>query len=77
MKIEKIPSSLSLTNWLSPEYYMAMNFINLLIRENPNKDKSCGPTENRTLDFWVTTKGFTIKLLAHNTNNKELKYINI
>ena len=71
-KNRKIPSELSLMICLSNNYYNNMKYINLSIIKN-----RCGPTENRTRDFCLTSKRFTIKLLAHNPNNKQLNYINL
>lgn len=68
-KKEKVPSKFNV--WLSPEYYSLSNFINL-----SKENCCCGPTENRTRNRWVTTNYFTIKLLAHNFNHKDNKYLN-
>ena len=67
---EKVPSLFSLMNWLKPINKQGYKYINL-------SKNSCGPTENRTRDFRVSTKCFTIKLLAHNDNNKKLNYLNV
>lgn len=69
IKTEKIPSSFSLMNWLKPIYRGCHKYINL-------SENSCGPTENRTRDFRVSTKYFTIKLLTHNDKNIILTYLN-
>lgn len=64
---EKIPSQFN--DWLSPVINNDSNFINL-------SKISCGRAENRTRNCWVTTNGFTIKLLAHK-NQKILNYLNL
>ena len=67
----KIPSSVSLMNCLSNIIYNNPLYINFMV----NKPlKSCGPTENRTRDFCVIDKCFTIKLLAHNMNMGDRLY---
>ena len=67
---EKIPSQFSF--WLSPNYYTNLNFINFA-----GVEKRRGRAENRTRNFWVTTKYFTTKLLAHNEHQNQLNYLNL
>lgn len=67
---EKIPSQSSA--WLSPNYIIDANFINL---SNKSR-KRCGRAENRTRNCWVTTNYFATKLLAHNINIRILNYLN-
>lgn len=69
---EKVPSSFSLTTCLSSSYYNNRKYINFSLLE-----KGCGRAENRTRDFRLTGKHFTIKLLAHNNNSTRLNYINL
>lgn len=66
---EKIPSQFN--TWLSPTYNNNQKFINLC-----NFRKRCGRAENRTRNCWVTTNGFTIKLLAHDSKSI-LDYLNL
>ena len=71
MKIkEKVPSLFSLMNWLKPINISRCKYINL-------SKNSRGPTENRTRDFRVSTKCFTIKLLAHNNILNNKNYLNL
>ena len=60
-KTKKIPSSFSLMNRLKPNIINDKRYINFSV-------KSCGPAENRTRDFRVSSECFTIKLLAHKNN---------
>ena len=68
----KIPSSVSLTTCLSHLIYNSKRYLNL---STYVLGKYCGPTENRTRDFCVIDKCFTIKLMAHNNCNNKY-YIN-
>ena len=85
---EKIPSSFSLMNWLKPIYCEGYKYINLSEKscgptDTNNFDKFLGTfnsdkyKSNRTRDFRVSTKHFTIKLLAHNSKNTLLNYLNL
>ena len=71
-KKEKVPNKFSLMICLKPKHINDKKYINVSFLK-----ECCGPTENRTRDFWVSNKRFTIKLLAHNSNNKQLNYINL
>ena len=68
----KIPSSVSLTTCLSHLIYNRKSYLNL----STYVGKYCGPTENRTRDFCVIDKCFTIKLLAHD-RNMGINFINV
>ena len=70
---EKVPSEFSLIVCLKHDYINSNKYINLSILR---KKDCCGPTENRTRNFCVSGKHFTIKLLAHNSNHKIIKYLN-
>lgn len=65
---ENIPSQFSV--WLSPDYIIALKFINL------SNKKCCGRAENRTRNCWVTTTRFATKLFAHNDSNTISNYLN-
>ena len=69
----KIPSSVSLTTCLSHLIYNSKRYLNL---STYVLGKYCGPTENRTRDFCVIDKCFTIKLLAHD-RNMGINFINV
>lgn len=71
---KKAPSSVSLMVCLKHFNNNAFSYLNLSIKP---KIKGCGPTENRTRDFCVSDKCFTIKLLAHNNNNMKLNYLKL
>ncbi len=84
---EKIPSSFSLMNWLKPIDYERYKYINLSEKscgraDTNNFDKFLGTfnsykyKRNRTRDFCLTDKGFTIKLLVHNVNSRVSDYLN-
>ena len=68
-KKNKNPSSFHLMNCLSNNYYSNLFFINLFAIDG------CGPAGNRTQDFCLTDKCFTIKLMAHNKTSS-INYLN-
>ena len=68
---KKIPSKFSLMICPKHNYNKSYIYLNFSIIR-----MCCGPTENRTRDFCVSDKHFTTKLLAHNFNHKDNKYLN-